>query len=149
MTPDSIGSNQGGTPVDGEERLRLGANERDRSTSTSSASVAASFVPVSNLGDSRTDGSHGSDFESPGAASEPIAEAADAGAVEPDAEPFIATAAGIDLGAIQHDLEGVQTALERLNEGTYWTDEITGQLIPNEILDAFPLTRTVAGNAAG
>jgi RNA polymerase-binding transcription factor DksA len=69
--------------------------------------------------------------------------------VEPDAEPSIATTSGIDLDEIQRDLEGVQTALERLNEGTYWTDEITGGLIPHEILDAFPLTRTVAGNTAG
>jgi hypothetical protein len=39
--------------------------------------------------------------------------------VEPDAEPSIATTSGIDLDEIQRDLEGVQTALERLNEGTY------------------------------
>lgn len=68
--------------------------------------------------------------------------------VEPNAGPSIATAPGIDLDAIQRDLEGVQAALERLNEGTYWTDEITGDVIPNEVLDAFPLTRTVAGNTA-
>jgi RNA polymerase-binding transcription factor DksA len=84
-------------------------------------------VPVSELGDSRTDDS----------------------AVESDAEPSTAATSGIDLDAIQRDLEGVQTALDRLNEGTYWTDEVTGAIIPNEILDAFPLTRTVAGNAAG
>jgi len=68
--------------------------------------------------------------------------------VVPDAEPSIATPPGIDLHAIQRDLEGVQAALERLNEGTYWIDEITGDIIPNEVLDAFPLTRTVAGNTA-
>ena len=68
--------------------------------------------------------------------------------VEPDAEPSVVTAPGIDLDAIQRDLEGVQAALERLNEGIYWTDEVTGDIIPNEVLDAFPLTRTVAGNAA-
>jgi RNA polymerase-binding transcription factor DksA len=68
--------------------------------------------------------------------------------VEQDAEPSVATAPGIDLDAIQRDLEGVQAALERLNEGTYWTDEVTGDIIPSEVLDAFPLTRTVAGNAS-
>jgi hypothetical protein len=68
--------------------------------------------------------------------------------VEPDAEPSVVTAPGIDLDAIKRDLEGVQAALERLNEGIYWTDEVTGDIIPNEVLDAFPLTRTVAGNAA-
>jgi RNA polymerase-binding transcription factor DksA len=84
-------------------------------------------VPVSELEDSRTDDS----------------------AIEPDAEPSTATTSGIDLDAIQRDLEGVQTALERLNEGTYWTDEVTGDIIPNEILDAFPLTRTIANNTGG
>ena len=83
-------------------------------------------MPVSDLGNSRPD-----DFD-----------------VEPDAEPSVATASGIDLDAIQRDLEGVQAALERLNEGTYWTDEVTGDTIPSEVLDAFPLTRTVASNAA-
>jgi len=68
--------------------------------------------------------------------------------VEPDAKPSVATTPGIDLDAIQRDLEGVQAALERLNEGTYWTDEVTGDTIPSEVLDAFPLTRTVASNAA-
>ena len=84
-------------------------------------------MPVSELGDSCTDDS----------------------AVESDAEPFTAATSGINLDAIQRDLEGVQAALERLNEGTYWTDEVTGEIIPTEILDAFPLTRTVAGNTAG
>ena len=83
-------------------------------------------MPVSDLGNSPPD-----DFD-----------------VEPDAEPSVATAPGIDLDAIQRDLEGVQAALERLNEGTYWTDEVTGDIIPSEVLDAFPLTRTVAGNAS-
>jgi RNA polymerase-binding transcription factor DksA len=68
--------------------------------------------------------------------------------VEPDAELSITSTSGIDLDAIQRDLEGVQNALDRLNEGTYWTDEVTGDIIPNEVLDAFPLTRTVAGNTA-
>lgn len=68
--------------------------------------------------------------------------------VAPDAEPPVASAPGIDLDAIQRDLEGVQAALDRLNEGTYWIDEITGDIIPNEVLDAFPLTRTVAGKTA-
>ncbi len=52
----------------------------------------------------------------------------------------------IDLDAIERDLTDVQTALERLNEGSYWTDEITGGAIPDEVLATFPLTRTVAGN---
>jgi len=35
----------------------------------------------------------------------------------------------------------VQLALGRLADGSYWTDEVTGELIPVEILDADPLLR--------
>lgn len=51
----------------------------------------------------------------------------------------------IDLDAIERDLTDVQTALDRLNEGSYWTDEITGEPLPDEVLATFPLTRTVSG----
>jgi RNA polymerase-binding transcription factor DksA len=55
----------------------------------------------------------------------------------------------IDLDAIERDLTDVQSALERLNDGSYWTDEITGDSIPDEVLATFPLTRTVAGTPSG
>lgn len=50
----------------------------------------------------------------------------------------------IDLDAIEADLTDVQRALDRLNEGSYWTDEVTGETIPDDILEAYPLARTVA-----
>ena len=61
-------------------------------------------------------------------------------AVEPtehDAE----TLGVIDLAGIEADLDGVQTALSRLADGTYWTDEVTGDPIPPGVLTADPLAR--------
>jgi hypothetical protein len=55
----------------------------------------------------------------------------------------------IDLDAIERDLTDVQSALERLNDGSYWADEVTGAPIPDEVLATFPLTRSVAGNRSG
>ncbi len=48
---------------------------------------------------------------------------------------------GIDLDRIEADLAGVETALARLDEGTYWTCEVTGAEIPAERLAADPTTR--------
>lgn len=50
----------------------------------------------------------------------------------------------IDLDAIEADLTDVQTALERLNDGTYWTDEVTGETIPDDVLAAHPTARSVS-----
>jgi RNA polymerase-binding transcription factor DksA len=49
----------------------------------------------------------------------------------------------IDLDAIEADLDAVQAALDRLADGSYWTDEVTGAPIPVEVLDADPLVRRV------
>ena len=51
------------------------------------------------------------------------------------------TTAPIDLDAIEQDLADVETALARLDAGTYWTDEITGAPIADAVLEANPLTR--------
>lgn len=48
---------------------------------------------------------------------------------------------GIDLDRIEADLAGVETALARLDDGTYWTCEVTGAEIPAERLAADPTTR--------
>ena len=48
-----------------------------------------------------------------------------------------------DLDAIEADLDGVQSALGRLADGTYWTDEVTGESISAATLDADPLARRV------
>ena len=47
----------------------------------------------------------------------------------------------IDVIAIEADLDGVQAALARLADGTYWTDEVTGEPIPADVLAADPLAR--------
>lgn len=47
----------------------------------------------------------------------------------------------IDLAGIEADLDGVQAALARLADGSYWTDEVTGAPIAAETLSADPLAR--------
>ena len=47
----------------------------------------------------------------------------------------------IDLAGIEADLDGVQAALARLADGSYWTDEVTGEAIPTATLAADPLSR--------
>lgn len=47
----------------------------------------------------------------------------------------------VDLDAIERDLAGVETALQRLSDGTYWTDEVTGAPIAEHVLAADPTVR--------
>jgi hypothetical protein len=47
----------------------------------------------------------------------------------------------VDLDAIEADLRDVEVALNRLADGTYWTDEITGQPIPDDVLVRDPTAR--------
>jgi RNA polymerase-binding transcription factor DksA len=47
----------------------------------------------------------------------------------------------VDLDAVERDLAAVERALERLSDGTYWTDEVTGEPIPAERLAADPTAR--------
>jgi hypothetical protein len=46
-----------------------------------------------------------------------------------------------DLDAIERDLDAVEAALARLADGTYRTDEITGESLPVELLDRDPTAR--------
>ena len=46
-----------------------------------------------------------------------------------------------DLDAVERDLNDVETALGRLDDATYWTDEVTGEEIPDEALAEHPATR--------
>ena len=55
-------------------------------------------------------------------------------------EPDI-TGTGPDLDAIEADLDGVDTALGRLADGTYWTDEVTGEPLGDDLLTADPIAR--------
>ena len=47
----------------------------------------------------------------------------------------------MDLDAIGRDLDAVEAALERLAQGTYRTDEVTGAPIPDEVLAGDPTAR--------
>ena len=49
--------------------------------------------------------------------------------------------APIDLDRIEQDLADVETALGRLEDGSYWTCEVTGAEIAEETLAANPLAR--------
>jgi RNA polymerase-binding transcription factor DksA len=47
----------------------------------------------------------------------------------------------LDLDAVLADLDAVEVALERLDAGTYWTDEVTGEPLPDELLGQHPTAR--------
>ena len=47
----------------------------------------------------------------------------------------------IDLDAVERDLADVEAALARLDNGSYFTDEVTGQPIADAVLEANPLAR--------
>jgi hypothetical protein len=72
---------------------------------------------------------------SPSAAPGPEpAEAHDASAGAPVGPP-------VDLDRIARDLADVEVALDRLDQGTYWTDEVTGEPLPDDLLAADPVAR--------
>lgn len=57
-------------------------------------------------------------------------------------DPSAATEADpVDLDAIERDLNAVDVALNRLADGTYWTDEVTGEPIPDHVLTHDPTAR--------
>ena len=49
--------------------------------------------------------------------------------------------APVDLDSIAGDLADVELALSRLEAGTYWTDEVTGEPLPDDLLAASPTAR--------
>jgi len=57
----------------------------------------------------------------------------------PAAEPIESTV--LDLDAIEQELAGVEVALARLDAGTYWTDEVTGEPLPADLLVQHPTAR--------
>ncbi len=52
-----------------------------------------------------------------------------------------ATGGELDLDAVEQRLADVEAALARLESGTYWTCEVTGQPLPDELLLADPTAR--------
>ena len=47
----------------------------------------------------------------------------------------------VDLDAIAAELDGVERALERLDDGSYWVDELSGEPILDDVLAADPIAR--------
>jgi hypothetical protein len=47
----------------------------------------------------------------------------------------------LDLDGIDQDLTDVETALQRLDAGTYFVDEITGAPLSQDLLNANPTAR--------
>jgi RNA polymerase-binding transcription factor DksA len=47
----------------------------------------------------------------------------------------------LDLDTVEQDLADVEVALARLDAGTYWTDEVTGAALPDDLLAANPTAR--------
>ena len=67
----------------------------------------------------------------------------DVTAVTPEDTQNAAPSAALDLEAVAADLADVETALARLEAGTYFTDEVTGAPLPESFLAANPTARTV------
>lgn len=81
--------------------------------------------------------------ESTPAPSSPEAEIAQAApTTAPATAPATSPAtAPLDLDGIERDLADVEVALSRLDAGTYWTDEVTGEALPTELLEQHPTAR--------
>jgi hypothetical protein len=60
-----------------------------------------------------------------------------------DAPPTEAATAppAIDLDRLADELAGVEAALARLDDGSYWTDEITGEPLDEQLLADDPVAR--------
>lgn len=58
-----------------------------------------------------------------------------------DVAATTAPSAPLDLDRIERDLADVEVALARLDAGTYWTDEVTGEQLADELLDKWPTAR--------
>jgi RNA polymerase-binding transcription factor DksA len=52
--------------------------------------------------------------------------------------------APLDLDGVERDLADVEIALERLDAGTYWSDEDTGEPLDDELLARRPTARRPA-----
>jgi RNA polymerase-binding transcription factor DksA len=69
----------------------------------------------------------------------------DSGAMDESAEPDPPTAVELEadpsLEQLADHLAGVERALERLEDGSYWTDEVSGEALPDELLAEDPTAR--------
>jgi DnaK suppressor protein len=51
------------------------------------------------------------------------------------------------LEQLEHDLAEIESALQRLDDGSYGIDEVSGEPIAPERLEAYPVARTNIDNA--
>jgi len=58
----------------------------------------------------------------------------------------ITTSTELDLDSIETDLADVEVALSRLELGTYWTCEITGRELDDDLLAVRPTARRLPGH---
>jgi hypothetical protein len=63
------------------------------------------------------------------------------GVVSDEPRPTPEPPAQIDLEAIDRDLAGVEAALTRLDDGSYWTDEVSGDPLDEQLLSDDPVAR--------
>ena len=61
--------------------------------------------------------------------------------IPPTSPPSPPSSEEVDLDAVERDLSAVEVALNRLADETYWTDEVTGEPIPDDVLAHDPLAR--------
>jgi len=64
-----------------------------------------------------------------------------ADAPQPDASVPPAPGPDPDLDAVAADLADAEQALDRLGDGSYWTDEVTGEALSDETLAEHPTAR--------
>ncbi len=60
---------------------------------------------------------------------------------EPQVDPSQVDPSQVDLGRVGRDLAGVEAALARLDDGTYWTDEVTREPLDEQLLSDDPVAR--------
>lgn len=84
---------------------------------------------------------HGQQTHSREALDEAPSDSATDGAVSSDDRDDRA-AGQLDLDVLERELEDVETALTRLDDGTYWIDEVTGRRLPDDLLADQPTART-------
>lgn len=59
----------------------------------------------------------------------------------------IARVDGPDLDAIERDLAEAEQTLRRLDDGSYWTDEVTAEPTPDDEVAPDPIARRAPGGA--
>lgn len=90
------------------------------------------------------DAVHARFYDAAGEASGPVVTGEDVPTQDPSTPPVAPAdpvAPAIDLEMIERDLAGVEAALRRLDDGSYWTDEITGEPLDERLLLADPVAR--------